>query len=245
MLNFVLCDDNLSFLNGLEKVLSKLLVKHNLDAHIGLSTDSPSKLIDYIRNNSVDVVFLDITLKNKNSGLDIAEEIRKINKTLHLIFITGHFEFVMEAYKLHTFDYLVKPVSQNTLEETLLRLMDYLNDSNTSFIKVNGTTFINQDDIQYIKKEGMKLIYHTKNSEYESYNSFAKIQSTLPENFVRCHKSFVANVDNISHIESNTNTIFFNDNDKCYIGPKYKNYFMEVMNFGNSSDNLDNINHTF
>ena len=244
MLNFVLCDDNLSFLNGLEKMLSRLFVKHNLDAHIGFTTDSPSKLIEYIKNNSVDVIFLDITLKDKNSGLNIAEEIRKINKTLHLIFITGHFEFIMEAYKVNTFDYLIKPVSQNKLEETLLRLIDYLKTSFTNFIKINGTTFINQDNIQYIKKEGMKIIYHTKECEFEGYSSFSKLKDFLPENFVRCHKSFIANISNIRYIESSTNTIFFDNNHKCYIGPKYKNDFMEAINFGTFTSNLDFSNNT-
>lgn len=244
MLNFVLCDDNVSFINGLETMLSKLFVKHNLDAKISFKTDSTSKLLNYIRNNTVDVLFLDITLKDKNVGLSVAEEIRKINKNLHLIFTTAHFEFVMEAYKVHTFDYLVKPISQDKLEETLLRLIDYLDNSNNNFIKINGTTFINQKDIQYIKKEGMKLIYHTNTCEYESYNSFSKIMNTLPQNFVRCHKSFIANISNIRHIETNTNTIIFNNDSKCYIGPKYKNYFMGVINLGNSSENLDSINNT-
>lgn len=243
MLNFVLCDDNLSFLNGLDGMLSNLFVKHNLDAKIGFKTDSSTKLLDYVKTNSVDVLFLDITLKNKNVGLTVAEEIRKINKSLHLIFTTGHFEYVMEAYKVNTFDYLVKPISQDKLEETLLRLRDYIDNSNNHFIKINGTTFINQDDVQYIRKEGMKLIYHTKNSEFETYNSFSKVENTLNNDFVRCHKSFIANVSNIKYIESNTNTIFFNNGDKCYIGPKYKNDFMEVISFGNSANSLDSINY--
>lgn len=244
MLNFVLCDDNISFLGGLEKMLSKLFIKHNLNAYIGFKTDSPSKLIDYIKNNSVDVIFLDITLNNKNSGLSIAENIRKINKNCHLIFITGHFEFVMEAYKVNTFDYLIKPVSQSKLEETLLRLIDYLTYSPKSFLKINGTTFISQDDIQYIKREGMKLIYHTKEAEYDSYNSFSKLENTLSESFIRCHKSFIANVSNINHVDSSTNTIFFDNNTKCYIGPKYKDNFMEVINFGNFPNTLDLSNNT-
>ena len=244
MLNFVLCDDNPSFLNGLEVMLSKLFVKHNLDAKIGFKTDSTSKLVEYVKNNSVNVLFLDITLKDKNIGLNVAEEIRKINKNLGLIFTTGHFEFVMEAYKVNAFDYLVKPISQDKLEETLLRLMDYMDNSNSRFLKINGTTFVNQNDIQYIKKEGMKLIYCTKDAEYESYNSFSKIMNILPRDFVRCHKSFIANLSNIRHIETNTNTIFFNNNSKCYIGPSYKNYFMEVISIGNSSNNLDSFNYT-
>lgn len=240
MLNFVLCDDNPTFLNGLESMLSKLFIRHNLDAVISFKTDCITKLLEHIKTSQVDVLFLDITLKNKNVGLTIAEEIRKINKNLHLIFTTGHFEFVMEAYKVNAFDYLVKPISQDKLSETLLRLIDYLNNSNNRFIKINGTTFINQNDIHYIRKEGMKLIYHTKHAEYESYNSFSKIKDTLPSAFVRCHKSFIANVSNISHIEFNTNTIFFNNNSsKCYIGPTYKDNFLEVINCGNSSSCLD------
>ena len=244
MLNIVLCDDNLSFLNGLEDMLYKLFIKHDLDACISFKTDCTSKLLEHIENNHVDILFLDITLKNKNEGLSVAEEIRKINKSLHLVFTTGHFEFVMEAYKVNTFDYLVKPISQDKLEETLLRLIDYLNNSNNRFIKINGTTFINQEDIHYIKKDGMKLVFHTKDNEYETYNSFSKIKNTLPRDFVRCHKSFIANVTNISHIEASTNTIFFDNNSKCYIGPRYKNDFMEVINVGNISNNLDSINYT-
>ena len=244
MLNIVLCDDNLSFLNGLEDMLYKLFIKHNLDACISFKTDCTSKLLEHIENNPVDVLFLDITLNNKNIGLSIAEDIRKINKGLHLIFTTGHFEFVMEAYKVNTFDYLVKPISQDKLEETLLRLTNYLNSSNNRFIKINNTTFINQDDIHYIKKDGMKLIFHTKDNDFETYSSFSKIKTSLPSDFVRCHKSFIANISNISHVETSTNTIFFNNSSKCYIGPKYKNDFMEVINVGNSSNNLDSINYT-
>ena len=244
MLNIVLCDDNISFLNGLEEMLLKLFIKHNLDANICFRTDCPSKLLEHVKNNSVDVLFLDINLDNKSEGLSIAEEIRKFNKNLHLIFTTGHFEFVMEAYKVNTFDFLVKPITQENLEETLLRLTDYLDNSNNRFIKINGTTFINQDDVNYIKKDGMKLIFHTKDNEFETYNSFSKIKTSLPHDFVRCHKSFIANISNISHVESNTNTIFFNNRSKCYIGPRYKNEFMEVINVGNSSNNLDSINYT-
>ncbi len=244
MLNFVLCDDNPSFLNNLEVMLSKLFIKHNLDAKIGLKTDSTSKLIKYVENNSVNVLFLDITLNDKNVGLNIAENIRKINKNLNLIFTTAHFEFVMEAYKVNAFDYLVKPISQDILEETLLRLIDYMDNSNNRFIKINGTTFINQNDIEYIKKDGMRLIYNTKDAEYATYNSFAKIMNILPTGFVRCHKSFIANISNISHIETSTNTILFNNGSKCYIGPSYKNHFMEVINLGNPQKYLDNINHT-
>jgi DNA-binding LytR/AlgR family response regulator len=73
MFNFILCDDNPSFLNNLENMLNKLFIKHNIDAMIKFKTDNTSNLLNYITNNSVDVLFLDISLKDKINGLKIAE----------------------------------------------------------------------------------------------------------------------------------------------------------------------------
>lgn len=239
MLKIILCDDNLTFLNGLDSMLNKLFIKHNLNAEVSFKTDSHTELLNYIKNNPADLLFLDISLKEKISGLELAKEIRQFNKNIQFIFTTGHFEYVMEAYKVNTFDYLVKPLSQNKVEETLLRFVEYMKGSNNSFIKVNGTTYINQNDILYIQKNGMKLIYHTKTTQYETFNSFSKIETLLPNNFIRCHKSYIVNISNINHIESSNNTIFFHNNDFCYIGPKYKNNFMGVINCGDSSSNME------
>ena len=43
----------------------------------------------------------------------------------------------------------------------------------------------------------MKLVFHTECNDYEVYSSFNKIQDYLPSNFVRCHKSYIANINKI------------------------------------------------
>ena len=88
----------------------------------------------------------------------------------------------------------------------------------------------------------MKLIFCTNSGNIESYNSFTKIEHTLPSNFVRCHKSYIANTDNISSIHMNENLIMFQNDLSCEIGPKYKNYLMGVFKNGNIANNLDVIN---
>ena len=125
--------------------------------------------------------------------------------------------------------------SPNQLEDTIIRLFEDINGLPNKYIKIdNKNTLINEEEIHYIKRDGMKLIYHTKNGDFEAYSSFNKIQMSLPNNFVRCHKSFVANINNIKNIEPSTNTIYFNDNVFCDIGPKYKSSFMEVIKaYGN------------
>ena len=140
----------------------------------------------------------------------------------------------MKAYDYKTFAYLFKSaLSVETLSETLNRLFDDISGNTRKFIKIdNKGTFIDLTDIQFIERSGMKLIYHTlHNGNFEAYSSFAKIEENLPQNFVRCHKSFIANINNIVNISLSDNCITFKNGDICYIGPKYKNSFMEMIDY--------------
>lgn len=243
MLNFVICDDNPAVLNRLTKMLESIFINNNLDADIGFKSSIASDVINYLNKNKVDVLILDINLKSEISGCDIANMVRKENKDVYIIFTTAHLEYALMAYKYKTFDYLPKPISDERLEETILRLMEDIKYSPSKFIKLNNNkTIINQDEINYIKKDGMKLVFCTNNRTYETYSSFNKIQNCLPENFIRCHKSFIVNVKNISNINYNKNTILFAPNDSCFIGAKYKNEIMEVVKNGNITNNMDSIN---
>lgn len=242
MLNFVICDDNLAVLNRLSKMLEAIFINNDIDAEVGLKALNASEVINYIENNKVDVLILDINLKSEITGCDIADTVRKKNKDVYIIFTTAHLEYALIAYKYKTFDYLPKPISEERLEETILRLIDDIKLSPSKFIKLNNKTIINQDEINYIKKDGMKLVFCTNTRTYETYSSFNKIQNCLPENFVRCHKSYIVNLKNVTDINSNKNTIVFAPNESCSIGAKYKNEIMEVLKNGNSTNNLDSIN---
>ena len=245
MLNFIICDDNKAILNRLSKMLESIFIEHNLDANVCFCSTEPEPILEYVKKNVVNAIFLDIDLKTKMSGLDLANEIRKINKEIYLIFTTAHLEYILTAYKYKTFDFLPKPITSERLEETILRMFEDMNTSskNNKFIRLsNRNTIINQDTIQFIKKEGMKLIFHTDKRTYETYSSFKKILEELPDNFIQCHKSYIANMHKICDINYQNNIISFDNysNIQCYIGPKYKNKLMEVLkNDGNYTNNLD------
>ena len=242
MLNFVLCDDNLVIVNKLKEMLEFLFVKHDIEAKVTFTSDNSIDVLDFIANNHVDVIILDINLNSNISGLELAKRVRKNNKGVYIIFSTGHFEYSLIAYSVKTFDYLPKPITIERLEVTLLRLLEDVKFSNKKFIYIDNKTIINYSEINYIKKDGMKLVFCTDSHKYETYNSFSKIQSILPDNFIRCHKSYIANADNISNINTNKNIILFKNDLSCQIGPKYKNNLMEVFKNANFSNNMDSVN---
>ena len=235
MLNFVICDDNENMLNKFNKMFDTIFISNNIDGSIIFSSTNPINVLDFAKTNSVDVFVLDIQLKSTMSGIELAEKIRSFNKDSYIIFTTGHLEYSLLAYKLKTFDYIPKPITLERLEETVLRLVDDINGTPKKYIKIdNKNTLVDESEILYIKREGMKLIYHTTTKDYDTYSSFAKMDSLLPKNFVRCHKSFVVNLNRIIHVEPVSNMIYFNDNSSCEIGPKYKREILEVLtNYGN------------
>lgn len=242
MLHFGLCDDNIQILDRLEKMLASIFLKDDIAAQVSFKAQNSDEVLNYFENTIVDVLILDINLKSSMSGCDIADAVRKKNKDVYIIFLTGHLEYALLAYKYKTFDYLSKPITDERLEETILRLVDDTKEVHSQFIKINNNTVIKQDEINYIKKDGMKLVFCTANRNYEIYSSFSKIQDCLPDNFVRCHKSYIINVNNITRFTDVNNIIMFKNNFTCSIGAKYKNKFLEVFTNGNFTNNLECFN---
>ena len=230
MLNFIICDDNINILDKLEKMLESIFAKHNYDASVVFKSAKADEILNYIDTNPADVLLLDINLKSNKTGLEIAEEIRKRKKNAYIIFTTGHLEYAMIAYKYKTFDYIAKPITMERLEDTIIRLFEDANELTKHYIKIDSkNTLIDETEIQYIKRDGMKLVFHTSSRDYNTYSSFNKFQGKLPKTYVRCHKSYIVNLNQIKNIEPLSGRITFADGNTCDIGPKYKNEFMEVL----------------
>lgn len=232
MLNFVVCDDDINMLNRLSSLLEKVILKNDFDAKVMLKTTDYNELLNFISSNKINVVILDVEFTGqKLNGLDVAKLIREIDKNCYLIFVTSHFEYIAEAYKYKTFDYIFKSsITMETLTSTLKRLFADISATDTLFLKIdNKNTLLDLNDIHFIEKDGTKLIYHTLIKDYVTYNSFNKLR--LPENFVRCHKSFIVNINNITNVSLSNNIITFKDGSTCYIGPKYKRSLLEVIKY--------------
>lgn len=230
MLNFVICDDNSKILQKLSVTLENIFTKYNYDGVVSYQTNDVEDLLKYVDENKIDVLFLDINLKSKTTGLEVAEIIRKKNKNIYLIFMTGHLEYAMLAYKFKTFDYIAKPFTVERLEDTIVRLFDDIRGLPRKYIKIdNKNTILDENEVEYIKKDGMKVVFHTVFREYEAYSSFNKLESSLPNNFFRCHKSFVINLNNVKNVDFVENRIYFQNNDFCEIGPKYKKSLIGVF----------------
>lgn len=221
MLRFVLCDDNKNSLDKTISTLKSIFTKHDIHAEISYATTNAKKLLKYLAENKVDVLLLDIDLSTDFSGIDLAKEIRTANKNVYIIFITAHFEYSMLAYKVKTFDFLVKPLTFEKMEETILRLYGDIMDNPNKFVKLeNGKQLLNANDILYIEKDKAKATIHTTYSDLQVYGTFDSIKNCLPDYFIRCHKSYIVNAKKITQVD-NKKDIFYINNESIHFSRKF------------------------
>ncbi|MFF6017332.1 response regulator [Lysinibacillus fusiformis] len=77
------------------------------------------------------VAFLDVEMPSMN-GLDIAELLKSWNDSLYIVFVTAYRDYAVQAFELHSIDYLLKPISTSRLATTIQRIEDLLQPKITS-----------------------------------------------------------------------------------------------------------------
>lgn len=84
--------------------------------------ESGEQLLDYLRENPLDVVFLDIEMPGIN-GLQLSEQIQDLNENIEIIFVTAFNQYAVEAFELQAMDYIMKPLTEERLGKTIRRLL--------------------------------------------------------------------------------------------------------------------------
>ncbi|QHQ61240.1 response regulator [Anaerocolumna sedimenticola] len=89
------------------------------------SFQSPSEAYAYIQENKVDMAFVDINMREEN-GLDFVRRVTAQYKEIAIFFLTAYKEYALEAYGMHAFDYIVKPITFERLENSIQKAKDTL-----------------------------------------------------------------------------------------------------------------------
>ena len=99
-----------------------LLRKYDFIKIVGKET-FPKKAIPLIKSNKPDLIIIDIEMPGC-SGFEVIEQVRDRNYSPNVVFVTAYDKYAVQAIKESVFDYLLKPVDPDELNETLLK---YLN----------------------------------------------------------------------------------------------------------------------
>lgn len=230
MMEVVIVDDEPIARDILVKYISKMS-----DLHLAASFDNPLSAREYLRENSCDLLLLDIEMPQ----LDGLSVLRSLPVHGRVILTTAYREYALDGFEVGAVDYLVKPISFERFLSAINKL--YQNEALVSATKVtagpaldtfmyfkSGTKVIQVFLDQILLIEGLSnyVKIHTSGGVIVVYQKLSFLENKLSQGFLRVHKSFIVP---ISKIRSFTPASIEIDSRLIPIGEKYKDKVLKIL----------------
>ena len=194
------------------------LLKDYPDIEVIGSAENGIQAVEVIEKLEPDLVFLDVQMPGLD-GMGFIRTLRERTEELpHFVLVTAFDHYAIEAFRMEAFDYLLKPVEKNRLDETIQRAQRLIADHRPIepvataprsrertkiLVKSAGRSFIvDAQDIVYATIDEGVITIVTSTLEGESnYKTIEELQSNLdPETFWRVHRSYLVNINRIREV---------------------------------------------
>lgn len=222
MLRIGMCDDDLEGVKLTSKFLDAEIINQNLDAEITIISDNQKEIFDAIYKKEIDILFLDVDFKtNGKNGIDFAKDLREVNKDFYLIFLTAHQRYMHVSFIVKVFDYLVKPINKNILEDLVSRIKEEFTYDKKIFLHLNKWESVRTNDILYIEKCGNKSIIVTRSEKYSTLKTLDTLLNELPIFFRKCHRSYIVNENKILRLDKKSGYVYFTKDIFCPVNSQF------------------------
>lgn len=180
--------------------------------------------IDSIRNESPDLVFLDVQMPEGN-GFEVLESV-DFHKMPIVVFVTAYDQYAIQAFDVHALDYILKPFDQSRFERTLVRaksevvlrnstnvdqkllsLLEHIESNKRHMdrilVKSSGRVFfLRFDEIDWIESAGNYVKLHVGNESHLLRETMTEMERKLETGkFVRIHRTTIVNIDRIKELQ--------------------------------------------
>lgn len=167
-IQFVLCDDNTDDLETLCESVNEYMTHRSLAGET-VCFSSAADLLHFSENNdesTIAVYLLDIIMPAVD-GIKLGKRIREHDNSSAVIYISSSKEYALDAFEIHAFSYLVKPLSREKLFFELDGCLSRIGDAPQSFsIKTaNGLVSLALSEIIAVEYLAHRLIFHKTNGE--------------------------------------------------------------------------------
>ena len=241
----IIIDDELNSLQNLQQKLEGFCP----DINIVATAQKPEEGILLLKQHQPDVVFLDIEMP-KMSGFRMLEELGEYD--FDIIFTTAYNHYSIDAIRISAFDYLVKPIGIEDLQQAVERLHKTYNKQTKEKIDILKKSLSDnrsqEDKIAISTSEGIEFIPIKNILHIESKSNYSKIympenknimvtkilkdfeEMLLPYNFYRVHNSHLINLNYIKkYIRSEGGHVMLQDGTVIDISRRKKEEFLKMI----------------
>ena len=190
----IICDDVASDSAFLRSLVTTWAASRNVQAEIAVFASAEAFLFAYTDNKSCDILLLDIEM-GKLNGVDLARQIRKLDKEVQILFVTGYSDYIADGYDVEALQYLMKPVSQEKLYTSLDRAMEKLKKNSAALFleQPDGMVRIPLYEIRYLEVRANYVTVHA-DAPYSVKTTLTALEEKLDDSFFRVGRSFIINL---------------------------------------------------
>lgn len=221
-----ICDDEVFTCSEIEDTIIKYF--HTIDADVETYVwyKSEDFMKDVPDKVELDILFLDIELPGLN-GIAVGNYIREScgNEGMHIIYISSKTSYAMDLFKIHPYDFLIKPVNKEKLCMEIKTLLQLDKQDKRFFIynfnKLQHKVLIG--DIIYFRSERKYINIITADRNMHYIGKLKDAINRLPDSFVIVGQSEIINIKHIK--DCRDNSVIMDNGDTIVISRKYKNDF--------------------
>lgn len=241
MIRYYVWDKKLSDQIRLERMLEDILECHHWPYKSLEIYEKQHKLFrDMHDKTSYQVFFIGLTEEEngKISGLEVAKKVRKACPYASIILCADSIKLIPTVVhqKIEALDYIDKNISDSDFYQILDSCVNYI--MNQLNRPKHELYFHLQTEGQYLEllvtdimffetaPTHHKICLHMKNTQIEFYGKLSEVSECHPY-FVRCHKSYVANVMTIEYVDRRKRKLHFLNGEVCHISRPYLDQVVE------------------
>lgn len=204
MVRVAVCDDIQEVVTQVIGYLSEYQQLKNQKLEVK-SFFNAEDLWEYLKNNSCDLIILDIELVAMN-GVELGNLIRnELNdQTMKIVYISALNCYDRQLFDVQPLNFLPKPIDKGKLFKMIDLTITLMNNQERVFIFENkqGAFRIKFNDILYFESFDHNFKIYTTSGNYEFKSTIAEIVEQLSDSrFLQVHRSYIINYDNTSHIK--------------------------------------------
>lgn len=196
MYDIGICDDGENICLSIENMLVQFAKEKNIQINTNVWYTGEG-LRDYLEaGNHLDILFLDIELF-KMTGIEVGNYIRKQldDMGMQIVYISGKSSYAQQLFKTQPLDFLVKPISQLQINDTMETAIKIIKKKKERFEFRQGKEYyyVPMGDIVYFGSEGRKIKVITMKATFEFYGGLKEVAKRLSEDFIIIHQSYIVN----------------------------------------------------
>ena len=201
MISIVLFDTKEKELNKVEDYVHEIISGLSSDESRVIAECEPEDLYEEIR----DVDLCDVMIAEYSKGNAVLGQLRKKYPSTPLLLLADASVSPMEYVKpdIMPSAIILRPsedaVTRQTVEDLLSRCIKH-DEEEEEVIKIEtreGVLRIPYSQVYYFETKAKKVYVRLKREEYGYYETLDHLEETLPENFVRCHRGLIVNMDHV------------------------------------------------